>query len=623
MMRCAVKKWTSRSLRALFITSIRFLRKKSGLWLRALLCLGIGMGSLWLTWREPFDLRLQIRGPQPVSSQILIIEGSRQDWLELTQKHQSLIRAIKESTKESDVIYWNPKVWSHLLKRALQGNPRKIGIDFFFGEATHHSSLKKWPIFKNPKIVWSTLLDSENQVHPLYFKKNSIQNVGLNYFRTDKNGVLRSFISPSLEVPHFSLKMIESPEWSLAPLLLKYTTPHWINFQGPPGTYKRISLNEFLSKDFPLHSLKNKFIIFGAKEEHLFHTPTGLLSEAEVNATLIDSFINHKWIKKVPLELNLLLLFLLLLICIQIMSYYPQSISFVAFLWIGITLSVISIWLFDKHYIWLPLEPPLFQLAVTFIVFLSFQLTVSDYEKWQLENEKRVLLEVEQLKNNFISLFSHDLKNPIAKIQAICDRLLTLNPSQDIQEGLLSLRKESSELHRYIQKILQISRVESRDFKIIKNSEDLNEIIKRSVQQLLPLIKEKHIHFEVQLEPLFLIEVDKNLIYEVILNLLDNAIKYTPKGGHILIESKDLGKHILFSVQDSGPGIPEEEKKLVFEKFYRLKKDQDYVKGSGLGLYLVKYFIELHGGKVFLESQPNKGTKIGFFLPVEEGANSD
>jgi len=228
------------------------------------------------------------------------------------------------------------------------------------------------------------------------------------------------------------------------------------------------------------------------------------------------------------------------------------------------------------------------------------------------------MIDVEELKNNFLSLISHDLKTPIAKIQAIVDRLLAQNPQNEFSSDLSALREVATELNRYIKTLLQIARVESRDFRINKDAADINEVVFAVVEKLEPLAKAKKIQLSTQLEPMFLIEVDQLLIHEVILNLVENAIKYTPEGGRVVVRSQEVDDRVIVMVEDSGPGISADEQARVFDKFYRGESGKTQAKGSGLGLYLVKYFVELHNGKIILESQLNQGTRIGFSLPIIE-----
>jgi len=116
---------------------------------------------------------------------------------------------------------------------------------------------------------------------------------------------------------------------------------------------------------------------------------------------------------------------------------------------------------------------------------------------------------------------------------------------------------------------------------------------------------------------MFSIEMDSLMIQEVVLNLIENAVKYTPNDGHILVQTNEVDDKAIFSVKDNGPGISKTDQDHIFEKFYRGQAHLSQIKGTGLGLFLVKYFIELHGGEVFLESEVNKGTRVGFTLPLQ------
>lgn len=319
---------------------------------------------------------------------------------------------------------------------------------------------------------------------------------------------------------------------------------------------------------------------------------------------------------KLPFHVYAAYLLLVLILSLFIIYEYPQNYAVAILICFGAILSGLSCWVFDRYFIWSPIMATVLQLIGTYVIFVGYKLTQNERKTWKLLQEKAYLKEVEQLKNNFISLISHDLKTPIAKIQAVATRLMQ-NATPELAQDLTSIQVASQDLHRYIQSILQVTRVESSDFKIKKEAYDINEIIEKAYDQLKALSYEKNIHIQLKLEPMFSIEVDSALIFEVIANLIENAIKYTPKNGNILISSSEVGNYVVVTVQDSGDGIPKEEQEQVWEKFYRGKKHNLSTQGTGLGLYLVKYFVELHDGVVFLESAPGQGTKIGFRLPVQ------
>ena len=252
------------------------------------------------------------------------------------------------------------------------------------------------------------------------------------------------------------------------------------------------------------------------------------------------------------------------------------------------------------------------------MLFIGYQALKIEQAHTRLQQQQNYLAELEQLKNNFISLISHDLKTPIAKIQAVLDRVLTdgkLTP--ELQTDLSSLKDYSEELNRYIQSILKVLRVESRDFKILKETADINGIIENVVERLSPLARSKKIELQLSLEPMFLIEIDVTLMTEVFLNIIENGIKYTNEGGRVLIHSFETDTEVCIEISDSGEGIAPEDQEIVWKKFSR-GRSQDYkTKGSGLGLYLVKYFIELHGGKISMKSELGKGTVFLVRLPIE------
>ncbi|MCB0342321.1 MAG: CHASE2 domain-containing protein [Pseudobdellovibrionaceae bacterium] len=596
--------------------------RKKDLWLRAGLCLATGLALVMAEHDDGYDLRFQLRGPQKIDNNILLISVPQDDWLNLLGRKQSWIRPLRELVQLSDSFYWEPDLWHHFLETLLAQDPKAIGISFYFGNETRETYTETYhsEVFDNPRVIWASRLDRDGRLLYSAFSGSLGQGTGLNELMTDNDGVFRRFVSPLVQIRHLALRLTD-----LVSPAQDSTTP-WlagvervINFRGPRGTYPQLTIQQIIDGDFSVEQLRGKIILIGGTndEDHQLLTPLGKMSDTEALANIVDSLKNDRWIERLPLEWSLILLFAILLLSIRIMNSYPQSVALVLFFWLGMAFTVFSVWLFDTYNFWIPTTPVLVQLGVTYIVFLSYQLTVSDYEKWQLELETNKLLEVEQLKQNFVSLFSHDLKTPLAKIQAICDRLLSQPLDTKIGQDIQSLRDESVELHHYIQNILKLSRVEAREFRLNRNAEDLNEIVETVSQKLAPLAAAKSITLQLRLEPLFLIDIDGQLLLEVILNLVENAIKYTPEDGHVIISTSEVDQQVVLVVEDDGPGIPEREQNRVFEKFYRTSREVDTTKGSGLGLYLVKFFVELHGGSVFLECPETGGTKIGFSLPVD------
>lgn len=612
-----------RSLRALFLRLMRFSQRHRGLWLRGTICWLVGLGFLFGTLQSRHDFRFKMRGEKSPSPNIVLVEISEEEWLQLYRRQRSWIRPLKEITHLTDSFYWNGEIWSQILQEILKNDPLAIGVSFYFGNNIRRplSKFMMSATFQDPRVLWSTRLDGENKPLPTRFGKAYKETVGIEMIDNDPDGVVRRFRQRVRNDKSFSALLASRASEGESSNLGKGS--QLINFQGPPGSYLHISLSDLLQGNFTPDFFKNRLVIVGSSGSNTHRTPLGEMTRGELLANMVDTQMNELTISRLGLIPSSAFLLILLVMTIWIIFCYPQSVAIVFLFWLGTLVSALSLWIFDSFCFWTPALASIVQIMVTYMVFLSYQLTQKDNLNWRLEQERKYLLELEQLKDNFVSLISHDLKTPIAKIQAICDRMITQYPGDQISQDLTFLRKESSELHRYIQSILQITRVESRDFKLNKISSDINDLIEKVIDQLTPLAKAKDIEIQTHLEPLFLIEVDSILIREVILNLVENAIKYTPVGGSILVRAHEVGDDVLVEVEDSGIGISDEEQKKIFEKFYRSKSSETTAKGSGLGLYLVKYFIELHGGQVMIDSRLGHGTRVGFSLPVSSEFDTD
>ena len=205
---------------------------------------------------------------------------------------------------------------------------------------------------------------------------------------------------------------------------------------------------------------------------------------------------------------------------------------------------------------------------------------------------------------------SHDLKTPVAKIAGLADLLKTqFANTPDQSRYLTQINETTKELNDFISSILDLTKIESKNLDIKRVSKDVNKIIEDVVHNLRFETKVKNIAIHTELAPLYPIYIDPVLINRVISNLLENAIKYSGDNSKIEVKTWDDEKFVYVKIEDNGPGIKAEDLENIFEKFYRVKNDSTHkIKGSGLGLYLVKYFVELHGGTISAKSDFGKGT---------------
>ncbi len=230
--------------------------------------------------------------------------------------------------------------------------------------------------------------------------------------------------------------------------------------------------------------------------------------------------------------------------------------------------------------------------------------------------------EAAKLKNEFVSKVVHELRTPLSSIRAYVEMLVDgeAENGETAAEFYKIIDSESDRLSRMIENLLNISRIEAGVVKVQKSDITLTGIVKETVDVLQPQATEKDLRLEADLPPLFYqVHGDRDLLYQAVLNVISNAIKYTPDGGSISVTSGVEDGMAFIRVSDTGLGIPAEDLPRLFEKFYRVGKNKRAAKGTGLGLALVKEIIEtLHHGRVTIESEEGKGSVFTLQLPVAE-----
>jgi two-component system phosphate regulon sensor histidine kinase PhoR len=229
--------------------------------------------------------------------------------------------------------------------------------------------------------------------------------------------------------------------------------------------------------------------------------------------------------------------------------------------------------------------------------------------------------EVSQMKNDFVSHVSHELKTPLASITAYSEMLADgeADDEETRKEFYAVIQSQAQRLNRLIEDILNISRIESGLIKVRKERASLTILIEEQMQMIRSYAEEKEIAVS-NPHPIVYdqVYIDKDMVSQVIINLLSNAVKYTPAGGHVTVatEVDELARLVRVTVTDTGVGIPAEEIDRVFDKFYRVSANNKQAKGTGLGLNLVKQIVEkVHNGRVFVTSQVGVGSTFGFELP--------
>jgi signal transduction histidine kinase len=234
---------------------------------------------------------------------------------------------------------------------------------------------------------------------------------------------------------------------------------------------------------------------------------------------------------------------------------------------------------------------------------------------------------LEKKKADFISLVTHDLKSPLTSIIGYTDLILTeekFRPSGEAEEFIRAIRSSGERLLEMVEQYLDLSRIEAGMLEMKKGPVRLKDILDEALTTLTPQMREKGITLTEDLHPgLPAISADREKMVRVVSNLISNAVKYTPSGGAVTVSGREVagnggGPRLEICVSDNGYGMDESELPHIFDRYYRSGRGSTGVKGSGLGLAVVKSLVEAHGGEVTVESAPGKGSSFRVLIPVSE-----
>lgn len=232
------------------------------------------------------------------------------------------------------------------------------------------------------------------------------------------------------------------------------------------------------------------------------------------------------------------------------------------------------------------------------------------------------LKKVDKMKDDFISVASHDLRSPIAVIEGYLSMVRsgrTGRIPKAADEFLGKAYKSTQFLVQLTKDLLDTSRIDQGRLQLVLEELNLGDIVQEVVDQLEPRAKEKGLYLRAKIDPKIpKSQADHEKIIQVIANLITNAVKFTFTGGVEVDASLD-GKNVLIKVSDTGRGIPKDKMDHLFEKFFRAHEAAtDHPEGTGLGLYISRVVVEMHGGKIWVESEEGKGSVFSFAIPLKQ-----
>ncbi|MFB0524441.1 MAG: sensor histidine kinase, partial [Phycisphaerae bacterium] len=230
------------------------------------------------------------------------------------------------------------------------------------------------------------------------------------------------------------------------------------------------------------------------------------------------------------------------------------------------------------------------------------------------------LKETMEIKSQFISTVSHELRTPLGcmkeGIAIVLDGLV--GQINDQQRKFLNLAKRNVDrLAVLVNNVLDFQQLEADKIRLDIQANDISEVVEEAYQTMVSSAKNKGIDFSIELEDnLPKARFDSAKIIQVLTNLINNAIKFTPEGGKVYVCAGAQGQDLVMRISDTGMGIPKQDLTKIFDRFYRIHRPGKEIQGTGLGLAIVNKIVTMHGGRIEVESEVDKGTTVIVFLPL-------
>ena len=240
----------------------------------------------------------------------------------------------------------------------------------------------------------------------------------------------------------------------------------------------------------------------------------------------------------------------------------------------------------------------------------------ASYDVLLLSNDVSEYRRLETMRSEFVANVSHELKTPIAAIRGFSETLLDEDVEPQLRQRFLqTIYDESNRMGALVSDLLELSKLEAEEHRMNFTRLRLDEVTHRAFDRLHNVSETRNVSLRLVSEGQLTVWADENMLLQVFLNLLGNALTYSPPGSEVIVSYEELVDRVKVHVQDNGMGIPEEHLARVFERFYRVHRDRSRASGgTGLGLAIVKHIVSVLGGEVGVSSQVEQGSDFWFIL---------